>query len=159
MNEAAWRIVQSAADAAARHFSKAAALHDKGAGAGVSDEAYYREMAFMHAMQSGQNSVEAAIMRIFGLYDEAVPTGPNWHADLIRMAGEATSFRPAIVPPQTALLLHETRRFRNVAVHSYEDFDIAKAGPAVAAARALSASLARIFEDFRTAVGESRGAL
>jgi hypothetical protein len=41
------------------------------------DDKYGFEMGFMHAMQSGQTSMEAALLRILDLCGEEAPTGPD----------------------------------------------------------------------------------
>ncbi len=113
----------------------------------------------MHAMQSGHTSLEAALSRILDLLGEEMPSGRDWHADLIRRAARPMADRPEILPPVVAEAASETRRFRHVAMRSYGTFDPALAQPAVAAARLLAAGLANAVILFRKRVDPDAPAL
>lgn len=82
MNDALWKLVEDAFDAARRHFELAVALHDKDTMSGASTDAYYAGMAFMHGMFAAHSSVENGLERILDLYQEAVPTGKTSHLDI-----------------------------------------------------------------------------
>lgn len=112
-------------------------------------------MAFMHAVQAGHTSLEAALLRILDILDEEKPTGDQWHRDLISraivdIAGE--NARPAILPADLARHADETRRFRNLATRSYGSFEPEKAIFTVTAARQLAESLMPALTAFRAAV-------
>jgi hypothetical protein len=158
MNDAVWKLVEEAFEAARRHFELAVALYDKDTMTGTSNDAYYASMAFMHGMFAAHSSVETGLERILDLYEETVPVGKTSHLDILKVAAMATPLRPPILDAATFTLLNETRRFRHVAAHSYADFEPAKADPSVAAARTLAATLPTVFSRFRTAVGDFNGA-
>jgi|GEM_PF-675043 len=158
MNDAVWKLVEEAFEAARRHFELAVALHDRDTMAGASDDAYYAGMAFMHGMFAAHSSVETGLERILELYQETVPAGKTSHLDILKIAAMATPSRPPILDDATFGLLNETRRFRHVAAHSYADFEPVKAAPSVAAARQLALVLPTVFDRFKTAVGDPNGA-
>lgn len=107
------------------------------------------EMAFQHAMQSGQTSLEAALLRILDLFQEQAPTGARWHADLIARVQQAVNGRPAILTGEVAAAADETRRFRNIAAHAYDAFDHTRATRAVEGAALLVSSLPADITRFR----------
>lgn len=52
--------------------------------------------------------------------DAKVPTGDNWHRELVRqLSASVPGIRPAVVGPATAAVLDELRRFRHVARNVY----------------------------------------
>ena len=52
--------------------------------------------------------------------DRHVPVGATSHSDLLeQMTRRIPQTRPAVIQPQTAQLLHEYRKFRHVARHTY----------------------------------------
>jgi hypothetical protein len=156
MNDASWALTRDDFEASCRHFSMAAALYNKGGMADESNEAYYAKMAFMHAMLAGHTSAEAGLRRLLDLYGETVASSDDWHAELLRSAAKATPHRPAILDAATLSLLNHTRRFRHVAVRSYEDFDASLAAPAVDAAQKLAQTLIGVFTAFKDAVERPR---
>lgn len=95
----------------------------------------------MHAMLSGHTSLESALVRLMNLLGEDVPEGPQWHADLLRRAARGLTGRPALVGPALARAADRTRRFRHVAVRSYDSFDDELAQPALRAAEELARDL------------------
>jgi hypothetical protein len=152
VNDAIWGLIEEAFEAARRHLDMAVSLFDRMGMDGDAAEAYYAKMAFMHGMQSAHGSIERGLTLILELYRETLPIGEYSHANLIKAAAMATALRPAIVDAETAELLHETRRFRNFAAHSYEDFDASRSAPTVEAARKLTATIVGIVRDFRKRV-------
>jgi hypothetical protein len=113
---------------------------------------YTAQMAFMHAMQSGHTSLENALTRILRLVGEALPTGESWHADLIQRVAVALTSRPAILAADLAEAADETRRFRNRAVRSYDNFESDRAIPAIRAAARLAAGLSAAIAAFRQVI-------
>lgn len=152
MSDARWTEVDEDMAAAAGHLARSVELFAAGGFAGEELDAYRARMAFMHAMQSGHTSLEAALLRILDLLGEEAPSGRDWHADLIRRAARSLAGRPAILAPAVADAANETRRFRHVAMRSYGTFDPSLAQPAVAAAGLLAASLADAAAAFRRQV-------
>ncbi len=159
MTDARWTEVEDDLDSACRHFGKAAALFDEG-GFERDDLAGYRaDMALQHAMQSAHTSLEGALVRILEILDEERPTGEKWHADPVRRAARPLSApgraRPAILTPDVASDVDESRRFRHRATHNYDDFDPTQAGPSIEAARRLAASLKPCIAAFRARIDPS----
>jgi hypothetical protein len=113
---------------------------------------YTAQMAFMHAMQSGDTSLEDALTRILRLLGEALPTGESWHADLIQRVAVALTSRPAILTADLAESADETSRFRNRAVGSYDNFKSDRAIPAIQAAARLAAGLSAAIAAFHQVV-------
>jgi hypothetical protein len=75
------------------------------------------------------------------MVNEDLPSGESWHADLINRASKKTQKRPVILSKVTSNFADETRRFRNVAVRSYDSFLPQYADVSVSAAESLSISL------------------
>jgi hypothetical protein len=103
-------------------------------------------------MQAAHTSLENGLLRILEMWGEEAPSGRQWHADLIRRAGRPVGNRPAILEGQVVGAADETRQFRNVAVRSYENFDQARAAPAVSAAQVLVIELQPAIARFRQAI-------
>lgn len=116
-----------------------------------------REKAFQKLLQDGYSSLEKALVRVLGLFQESLPRGQSWHADLILLATSPGQERDGMVrPPFAPTLFRELetlRRFRHLAVHAYANFDVAEAAPAVAAAERVVAALPAATETFARAAG------
>lgn len=156
MTDARWVEVDDEIAAASRHFRNAAAIYDEGGFDAEDLSGYKAKMALMHAMQSGQASLEGALRRILEILGEEAPAGPRSHADLIRRVSRSLDgrphARPAILPPDVALDVDETRRFRHRATHDYDNFEPSRALPAIDAARRLATGLASAIADFRDVI-------
>jgi ribonuclease HepT-like protein len=152
MSDARWFEIDTAIAAAVRHFSWAVSFFGKIPGTSAIEDRHLVEMAFMHAMQSGHTSLEAALVRILDICGEALPTGANWHADLIRRAANPVLNRPAILSATVAQAADLTRRFRNIAVHAYDSFDYTQAREAVESAALLVSLLSSEIARFRQAI-------
>ncbi|PPQ26530.1 ribonuclease toxin HepT-like protein [Rhodopila globiformis] len=152
MSDARWFEIDQAVAAAVRHFTGAKGLFDRLPGIVPDIDRYGFEMGFMHAMQSGQTSLETALLRILDLYGEAAPTGSRWHADLIARAAHPVGKRPAILGGDAARAADETRRFRSIAAHAYDAFDYAQATRAVESAALLASLLPSEIARFRQAI-------
>jgi hypothetical protein len=149
MSDARWSEIQDAVASAVRHFSGAVSIYPKLA---TAEDRYFAEMAFLHAMLAGQTLLEAALLRILDLLDEEAPTGPRWHADLISRATRRLGDRPEIRTGKAAAAAEETRRFRSIAAHAYDNLDESRATSAVAAATALAELLPSEIVRFRQAI-------
>lgn len=139
---------------AIRHFAAAQRLSREEPVAEDSWEGYRARMSLMHAMQAGHTSLESALLRIFDMRREQRPTGDAWPADLIRRASRALESRPAVLPPGLARAADRTRRFRHVAVRTYDHFEPDEAQAAIASAGVLADGLAEAIREFREAAGE-----
>jgi hypothetical protein len=155
MSDARWMEVEVDVESALLHFGMALRIFDAGGFDAPDPEGYARGAAFMHAMQSAHTSAEQALIRVLDMLEEEKPTGEQWHKDVISrlsrpLAGKLA--RPALLPGDSAKDIDETRRFRKLAVRSYDTFEAARAMPAVAAARRLMVSLGPAFSAFKRAV-------
>nr|WP_294550733.1 hypothetical protein [uncultured Rhodopila sp.] len=152
MSDARWIEIEAAVAAAVRHFSGAVEIFARLPAVEQESDKYSFEMGFMHAMQSGQTSMEAALLRILDLCGEEAPTGPRWHADLMARVSRAVGARPAIFGAEAAKAANETRQFRSIAAHAYDSFDRMRALPAVESAGVLAALLPAEIERFRQTI-------
>jgi hypothetical protein len=121
MTDARWIEVEDDLDSACRHFGNAAQLYDEG-GFDADDIAGYRAtMALLHAMQSAHASLEGALKRILEILGEEVPAGEHSHSDLVKRVSREVKtpghVRPAILRPDVARDMDESRRFRHRATH------------------------------------------
>jgi hypothetical protein len=152
MSDARWIEIEAAVAAAVRHFSGAIEIFARLPNIDRDADKYSFEMGFMHAMQSGQTSMEVALLRILDLWGEEAPTGPRRHADLMARVSRAVGMRPAIVGAEAAKAASETRQFRSIAAHAYDSFDRSRAVPAVESAAVLAALLPIEISRFRQAI-------
>jgi hypothetical protein len=152
MSDARWFEIDTAIEAAIRHFTWAQSFYAKIPATNAVEDRHLVEMAFMHAMQSGHTSLETALLRILDLCDEAPPAGATWHADLIRRAANPVAGRPAILSGNVKQAADLTRRFRNLAVHAYDTFDYTQATEAVENASVLVSLLPSEIARFRQAI-------
>ncbi len=159
MSDARWLDVADDVADAALHFSNAPSPHASGRYEAPGIEGYRDGMALMHALQAGHTSAKAAMLRILRILGEAAPTGEDWNKKLIERLAKANGKshpRPAVLSPQVAADLDETRRFRNRAMRNYGGFDAGRVGPTLEAAHRLTLSLAADVESFRTTVDPDR---
>jgi hypothetical protein len=71
-------------------------------------------------LHSFYNGVERLFEDITRTLEEALPTGPNWHQDLLRqMAAELATIRPSVISRDTRDCLDEYRAFRHIVRHVY----------------------------------------
>ena len=155
MSDARWLDVDADIAAAVRHFRNAGALRAAGGFDGPDLARYRSEMALMHALQSAHTSAEAALMRILRLLSEEAPSSEDWHSRLIdrlARAVEGSHARPALLSPEIAADLHETRAFRHRVTHSYGDFNLVRAAPALEAGARLAISLPEAVARFRATI-------
>lgn len=153
MTNGRWIEIEDDIAAARRHFALAGEIFRT---QDLTDDdlpGYTAAMGFLHAMQAGYTAFVSALVRILRLLDEAVPKGPDWHADLLKRAGRAIpSLRPAILSADLLDQADEARRFRHVAMKSYDRFIPENATRAVAAAERLAADLSGEIARFRHAI-------
>ena len=153
MSDARWLEVEDDLASAADHFRKSAELFRRGGFDADDNSGYAARMAFLHSMFSAHTSLESGLNRTLAILGEDRPSGERWHEDLIRrVARDIPGQRPAIFDAQTADLADQTRRFRHVAVKSYNHFKPQEAASAVAAASALAERILPVFVRFRAAI-------
>lgn len=152
MSDGRWLEVDADVQSSVRHFTAAVRLIADPALGAEDWDGYKTRMSLMHAMQAGHTSLESALLRILDMRAEQRPTGDAWHADLIRRASRAAEGRPAILSPTLARAADRTRRFRHVAVRTYDQFEPDDASTAVAAADVLANGLLADMARFRRSV-------
>jgi hypothetical protein len=157
VSDGRWFDIDADVRAAVDHFRRSVELHSEGGFDVTGLDGYRAQMALMHSLQSGHTSLEGALIRILEMLDEERPTGDNWHADLIRRAAAPMPDRPAILSEPIALAADETRRFRHIATHNYDNFRVESASPTIDAARRLVAGLAADILTFRRVIDPSGG--
>lgn len=139
MVDARWGDVRVDFESAVRHFVMSGKLFEKNGFDDFSLEGYQAKMALMHSMQAGYTSLENGMKRIFNILGEELPSGDSSHSDLIkRAAREIENQRPAIISQNTYKLADEVRRFRHVAVRTYDDFVPEESEKSIEAAKNLS---------------------
>lgn len=147
MMAALWSDALDDLSSARAHFGEAIAMFEA-SDFTKSGPDYLHRMAFQHAMQAGYTSFESALKRIFALLGEPLPVGADWRYALLRRASAPLEgLRPAILGAELSRAATELMRFRHVAMHAYDRFDVDKAGLAVRDAKAF---LARMDEDLAT---------
>lgn len=66
------------------------------------------------------NGAEGMCHRIAKEIDQRLPTGTNWHRDLLnQMTMPIPGVRPPVFQPETVILLEQYRSFRHVVRHIY----------------------------------------
>lgn len=82
------------------------------------DDGYLDGVALnLHAFYSAVEKIFEDIARTI---DAGVPSGPDWHRDLlIQMSAEIPGVRPPVISRQTRLVLNEFRGFRHVVRNIY----------------------------------------
>jgi hypothetical protein len=93
------------------------------------------EMLYAQAQRSGDDGyLDGVALNLHGFYggverifedvartvEHSVPSGPEWHRDLLmQMADEVTALRPAVITAEARLCLDEYRGFRHVVRNVY----------------------------------------
>lgn len=150
MTDARWLDVDDDLTSAIGHFGRSVEIFARGGFSGTDLQSYMARMALMHAMQSGYTSLEGAFERILELLGEEKPTGPNYHADLLRrLSREIAGSRPAIIHGGLLEAIDQARRFRHVARKSYDSFHVESAGSAVRAAAVIRDEIRSAVKTFR----------
>jgi hypothetical protein len=152
MSDLRWQEIDADVASAVRHFATADRYYAEPDMREDTDAGHKTRMAFMHSMQAGHTSLEPALIRILALVGEPRPSGEFWHADLIRRASRPEHGRPEILPPALARAADQARRFRHVAVRTYDTFEPDEAAGAVSAARLIAEELPAAIVRFRQAI-------
>ncbi|HEV7370494.1 hypothetical protein [Arenibaculum sp.] len=157
MNPAFWADIRRDLDAAARYVHaasrRARSLAD---GAAVLDPDIRedREAAIGLLIHNCYGAMESALERIVQAIDGGLPTGPAYHADLVRRAGTAVEgVRPAVIAAGTAQALQRLRSFRHIFRHAYDGYDYARAVENVAVAEDAVPAFRRDVSEFARKIG------
>lgn len=79
-----------------------------------------RELAVGTMLHAVYCNLERALERLVRRYDEDLPQGRDYHAELVeRAAHDVAGVRPAMISRATALDLHALRSFRHVVRNNY----------------------------------------
>jgi hypothetical protein len=99
-----------------RLVERATQLGDKALRTG--DDGYWDGVALnLHGFYTGVEQILADIARTI---DENLPTGPDWHRDLLlQMSAEIPDARPPVIARDTRYCLDEYRGFRHVVRNVY----------------------------------------
>jgi len=85
------------------------------------DRGTMRALALAFQLERFYTAVEGVLTRVLRTLDGDVPSGPDWHSDLLRAASVAVEgLRPAIVPVDAVSPLRELLGFRHYARHAYD---------------------------------------
>jgi hypothetical protein len=98
--------------------------------------------------------------RLILAVDGSLPSGRNYHADLIeRAAAPLVGVRPSVISRRLAADLHRLRQFRHAFRNAYGDYDYARAAENVPIAERAVPLVEIELADFAAAAGmiESRG--
>ena len=140
-----WDDIVSDVASAKRHFAEAVQLH-RAPSSAVPD--YVTNMAFQHAMQE----------RLLHLLSEPLPTGPEWHAAMVRrLARPVAGSCHALLAEPLLGQIEDLRRFWHVAMHAYDDFSPRKAVIPVTAAAAFGPGIDEALAAFRAGIDPPPG--
>lgn len=150
MSDERWIEVQNDFNSAAKHFKTAQKIFGRRTPSDDDEQGHFYALAFMHAMQAGHTSLESGMLRVMRLVGEVPPAGDDWHADVVKRMGAAIDGkRPIFLPANIMNAVDQTRRFRHVAAHTYDDFNWEGARRPVEAAAEIADSIAGILQNFR----------
>ena len=95
------------------------------------------------ALHHGYSAIETALSRVARAIEGSLPTGPDWHQELVEsMALDIPEVRPAILSQETLPLLRRLLAFRHFFRHAYAvPLDPAQLADLRAQAEALRAPL------------------
>lgn len=148
-----WDDIDRDMASAMRHLANGVSLFRAKGFGGETPPEEADEMAFMHMMQSGYTSFEAGLKRILLLIGEEQPQGPQSHADLLhRFRSAGAGDRPVLLDESLFRAATELRKFRHVAIHTYDYLDHDRAALLVRDADAFMARIGPALARFRAAI-------
>ena len=149
-----WDDVDRDLVSARRHFGMGVALFADLRASTPGRDRYAAMMAFLHAMQSGYTSFEAGTKRLLTMLDEPLPTGAEWHEDLVRrIAVPVLGSRPALLDDRALhLAVSGLLGFRHVAAHVDDELDDDRAAVAVRHAETFLAGIGPSLARFRATI-------
>ena len=104
------------------------------------------------------SAVERALERLIVAFDGGLPSGRNYHADLIeRAAAPLVGVRPAVVSRRLAADLHRLRQFRHAFRNAYGDYDYTRAAENVPIAERAMTLVEIEFAELRGRDRDDRG--
>jgi hypothetical protein len=99
----------------------ASSIADLRSAAGRGHDETMRALALAFQIERFYTAVEAVTTRILRTLDGDVPSGPEWHRDLLRAASVAIEgLRPAVLPAEALPFLRDLLGFRHFARHGYD---------------------------------------
>lgn len=82
---------------------------------------WMRTLALAFQLERYYTAFESMVVRILRTLDGDVPSGHQWHLELLRAACVAVpGLRPRVVAPEAEADLRELLKFRHLARHGYE---------------------------------------
>ena len=152
MKSAAWIEVENDIKDALLHFSMAPEIYAKREAKMDYMQEYLFNMGLMHSIMSGHASFQNAMKRILKMFNEDMPVGSSWHADLINRVSTGHEGRPAVIQGNLTEMAHETRSFRNRAMRNYRTFRHDRCMPSIQACEFMVRHLPEAIQKFRQAV-------
>jgi hypothetical protein len=155
-NPALWADVQRDLAAARANVAGAVARAASLAAGGAIDDDFRldREIAVGSMLHNCYSAVERALERLIVAFDGGLPSGRNYHADLIeRAAAPLVGVRPAVVSRRLAADLHRLRQFRHAFRNAYGDYDYTRAAENVPIAERAMTLVEIEFANFAAATG------
>lgn len=149
LNPALWADVQRDLEAARKNAADLLARAEALEGHGTElppDLRLDREIAIGAMLHNCFGALESALERLIEAVDGGLPTGRNYHAELIRRAAAPVpGVRPTIISPALAADLQQLRQYRHAFRHAYGDYNYARAAENVPiVSRAVPALAAEI---------------
>ncbi len=112
------------------------------------------EEAAAHQLARMFNAFEQMALRIAKAFENNIDDGQGWHTGLLkRLSVPIEGVRPALIPQELKLALHELRAFRHLVVHAYDlQFDPQKLALVLKYAQQVADDLPRATEQFFEAI-------
>ncbi len=147
MADPRWEPLARYRDAIAADLALALEIWESRDWAGGAQARPMESKAFQKALQDAYSSFEQAALYVLTLADEPRPVGDAWHEHLPVMVTRPSAARPALAA-ELVKPLRQLRRFRHVAMHAYQDFEMALSDHTAAAARQVLGTLPAAFGSF-----------
>lgn len=114
--------------------------------------------ACAHQLCRMYNAIEQMGLRVAKAFENSIDDEKGWHSGLLnRLSIQIQGVRPALIPPDLKLPLHELRGFRHLFVHAYElELDAEKLALLTKYARQVSVRLPALVHDFIQRVAQDQ---
>lgn len=121
------------------------------------DEVGYEACA--HHLSRMFNGIEQMGLRVAKAFENNIDDEQGWHTGLLKRLGlEIPGVRPALLPAELKLPLHELKGFRHVIVHAYElELDPAKLQLLLGYAARVAERLEPLVREFIGKVADEQG--
>jgi hypothetical protein len=148
--------LQEVEEAYARSAAMVAAVADAATKVGSAEAARAVTVLKARTVSSVYSGFERILEDIAQTLDGGVPSGPDFHRDLIlQMRAAVPNLRPPVIDAHAAELLDELRRFRHVERHAYSaELREADVERVFALTNELRAAFTQRIEDLRRAMDD-----